>query len=568
MILNLLILGFILLMLYWWGPVQGAFSGFLHLVVVIVAGTLALALWEPIVLGFLAARMPAYAWGVGLLGPFILLLLGLRLTLDKLVPGNVQFSAWFNALVGGLFGALAAVLTAGITIIGVGFLPLPARILGYQPLSIGEQGQVLGSAGQGLWIPVDTQAAGFFTMLSRGSMFPMGGRTPLASHRPALAEQAALFRMRYQPLHSLAILPGSVRVAGVYSLPLPVKELPEPVAKGLGELTKSGEHKLVVVDTAFTMTAGTYDPDSRLRLAPPHVRLIVESRRGAKLRAPVALSTPQPVTNLRLFEPIDDANLLAETSLQSQTFGWTFILGSDDKPRFLLVRNLRLDLGESDPVEERGKVLAAIGDVSTLATPTSVEGDVPPTQGEAPVGPRQGTVAGALAESIAVDASLPKVISRNYATDFRFEGDAIVEGDSDVRPFTENPAQSLLVRRVYAYPHQQIVRLTLRRELAQSIFGKAVASAAMLQGIYLEDNLGQRWFPMGYAHLEPSGLQRIRFGVTPIQRAAELPIARLNDADVLHLYFPVPRSSAQQPLRIVRIHLAQTKQDVQLDVPE
>ena len=47
MLLNILVIVFILGMAYWWG-IQGFFSGLLHCAVVITAGALALAIWEPL----------------------------------------------------------------------------------------------------------------------------------------------------------------------------------------------------------------------------------------------------------------------------------------------------------------------------------------------------------------------------------------------------------------------------------------------------------------------------------------------------------------------------------------
>ena len=50
MILNIIVLVFVLLIGYWWAN-QGLFSAIIHLLCVIVAGAIALALWEPIGVG-------------------------------------------------------------------------------------------------------------------------------------------------------------------------------------------------------------------------------------------------------------------------------------------------------------------------------------------------------------------------------------------------------------------------------------------------------------------------------------------------------------------------------------
>jgi hypothetical protein len=51
-IFNLLIIGLVLLIAYWWAN-EGLFSSFLHLICVITAGTIALAVWEPITMSML-----------------------------------------------------------------------------------------------------------------------------------------------------------------------------------------------------------------------------------------------------------------------------------------------------------------------------------------------------------------------------------------------------------------------------------------------------------------------------------------------------------------------------------
>ncbi|NIM31085.1 MAG: hypothetical protein GTN60_07155, partial [Pseudomonas stutzeri] len=90
-VLNLIVIALVLLIAYWWAN-QGLFSAIIHLLCVIVAGALALAFWEPITLGLLlkGGFFDAYAWGVSLLGVFVLALLVLRLATNKLVPANVK----------------------------------------------------------------------------------------------------------------------------------------------------------------------------------------------------------------------------------------------------------------------------------------------------------------------------------------------------------------------------------------------------------------------------------------------------------------------------------------------
>src|SRR5690606_3531927 len=111
----------------------------LHLGLVIVSGAIALAVWEPMAYWLLntSAHAAFNAWGVSLLAPFGVALLLLRFAVDKLVPKNMHFPDLANKIGGGVLGALAAVLTAGIVVMGVNFLPLGSRIAGYEPYTIG-----------------------------------------------------------------------------------------------------------------------------------------------------------------------------------------------------------------------------------------------------------------------------------------------------------------------------------------------------------------------------------------------------------------------------------------------
>ena len=87
MILNLLVIVFVLGMAIMWST-YGLFSAFLHLLVVIVAGALAFAFWEPLVYNLLLGFMPSYAWGLGLVGLFAVLLIAPAAAAGLLRPGQ------------------------------------------------------------------------------------------------------------------------------------------------------------------------------------------------------------------------------------------------------------------------------------------------------------------------------------------------------------------------------------------------------------------------------------------------------------------------------------------------
>ena len=84
-ILNILIIALVLLIAYWWAN-QGLFSAILHLVCVIVAGAVALAVWEPLTLGLLIRgnMFDDFAWGAALIGVFAITYGAFRFLTDTL----------------------------------------------------------------------------------------------------------------------------------------------------------------------------------------------------------------------------------------------------------------------------------------------------------------------------------------------------------------------------------------------------------------------------------------------------------------------------------------------------
>src|SRR5690606_9366731 len=120
---NILLIALVLLIGYWWAN-QGLFSALLHLLCVIAAGAIALALWEPVTVRWVlrGGGFDPYAWGVVLVGLFIVTLLILRITTDRLIRANVDLPHWANLTFGFPVGVAAGVLTIGIYMLGAGFI--------------------------------------------------------------------------------------------------------------------------------------------------------------------------------------------------------------------------------------------------------------------------------------------------------------------------------------------------------------------------------------------------------------------------------------------------------------
>ncbi|MEM6259078.1 MAG: CvpA family protein [Planctomycetota bacterium] len=225
-IINLIIILLLLGCISMWAT-YGFFSAFIQLIVVIIAGTLAFALWEPVSY-MLLGRMPTYAHGVGLLAPFALLLIVLRTALDKLCKANVHMPRIADQIGGGFCGALIGVLAFGVLLIGINFMPIDKEALGG---AVTLRGQEIDDESGQLWLEINVWSGGFFSAISAGSMSPIGGIS-LAEGRPDLAERAMTYRMPPDTNQMRSAHPGSVQVTGVYAIPA----TPDAI-KGLAQRT-------------------------------------------------------------------------------------------------------------------------------------------------------------------------------------------------------------------------------------------------------------------------------------------------------------------------------------------
>ena len=535
-IANILIILFLLAMVYWWA-LQGFFSAFLHLVLVVLAATFTLAFWET--LAFTGMQwQPGYAWGLWLLGPFVLILIVLRVLSDKLVKKNVQLPNLISNLLGGICGAASGVLTAGLTIIGLGFLPLGADLGGVRPLAVSAGGGVE-QTGSDLWLPVDRWTNSFLTSLGAGSF---STATPLGEYQPQLAHQAALFRMRYDENASVVAVPGSVEVSSVVTAPAPVEGVDPEVAEDLGPAAESPANQIVVVETNWYKAPGTYDPDSALRVPPTQIRLATQPQgRGDEvtLHAPVAF-IHQDGEN-RYFRAFSAADISAFGSRQEETFAWTFLIPADQQPRFLLVRHTRLSLPRvrTDPAA----VAAALGEPMPEQQETQPQAQA--GGGESQVGPREGIQAGHVATGLEITDRLPSEISKNYAPDLETIDGGIMSGTANVSKAPGALSQTTRINRVWVNDSfQRAVRLELGQDRAQSLLGKSRVAAASLQGVWLTTARGGTYQPIGYVWQKAGGEQEIRIDRDqPIRSAQQLPVPQMGGNDHLYLYFVLPQDS-------------------------
>ena len=554
-LVNFLLIGFLGFMVYWW-LAQGLFSALLHLISVIIAGALAFALWEPLVMGLLMKwdNCGTYAWGLGLIVPFIAFLLIVRQGFDKLVRKNVNFSPVISMVGGGGLGLLAGLLTAGLTAISLNFMPVGVTFGGYQPLQY-QGGKIIEKSGGDLWVGVDRMAASFFSKLSVGAF--SSGR-PLRDYQPQLARRAALYRTHLDENASLAALPGTVSVDAVYAAPTPIAGATDARVQALGNDVSTPGSKLVIVDTTWNRTRrGTYDRDQVLRVASTQIRLVTKGPgydAQMNIHAPLAASKVTQAGGLRQLVLFNDDQTYATGANQSDSFGWVFLVPETETLEYVFLRQLRMRLPA--PNQDPAMLFAAIGVAAPPPAPP------PPPK----VGTMAGHTPGSSASDILITSNLPARVSASAvpsALRINDKGE-IMSGKGTVnRPTGGNAGKVFIDRLNVPSPNlKAMVRVELTQDRAQSLLGAALAAAVSLHGAFLKDSSGNELMPIAYVWDKRHALEIVVSFDQPFQSSRNLPVRQMGKDDRIYLYYLANRGT-----RIEKFHVGPTTQMINLDVP-
>ncbi|MEO0586016.1 MAG: CvpA family protein [Planctomycetota bacterium] len=537
MILNIVVILFILFMIYWWGA-QGLFSAFLHLTITIVAGAVALSLWEPIAVPLLGTPLGTLAWGLALVAPFALLLIVLRVLSDKLIPGNVQYQPILSNVLGGACGFAAAVLTAGLMVIGLGFMPMGPFLFGVQPYALTtDNNQLLVSdSGDGmssLWVPVDSWTEQFYDFASRGSF---GTGTPLARYQPDLAQQAHLSRLTVDEKVSNVVAPSTVEITNVFVHPTVVPGLDDDITANFPAEYNQADHKVLVIETTWENRADaptTYDRDSTARIFWNQVRLVTDAYETGDTPAvygPIAITQEDVVSNSRVFRPWNQTATFA-FSTRTEPLIFTFLLPEDADPSYLLLRNTRYEVADLVPRSEPVAMLItdALGAPDEAARAAAAE--AAEEQTNFPSG-----------QPIELTDSLPWSFSANSVTGIEHNNQGAINGGRATVQGGGAGAggQRTTLRRMYAPQHQRMVRLAVRTRTAQSFLGNAIAAAERLSPIWIEDANGNRTQPLAFAidKGRGDGGMVVYYG-EPMRSAQQIPTHEMTGNNILYLYFLV-----------------------------
>jgi len=523
-------------MVYWFGFVQGFFSAFLHLMVVIVAGALALAFWEKIAQGMLYNMMGGQSWGVALVFPFVIFLLGFRLILDKLVPDNMDFSKLTNMIGGGICGLFSGILSAGLIIIGFGFMGFGANLFGYQPLVVLDDNTVAKKPSAFFVASAVGTTANFYDMLSGGA-FASGH--PLSLYLPNLADQSAIFRVKTEDENaSIVAGPAAVEIIGgkyyISDTNIPADKYFR-MSLNLRPDQKHEEKQLVAIDTRWTngKDKHTFDGDSTLRVQASQIRMVVWTQPPGRIKAqslaPIGYSRlVKPATGERHYRCLNLKRMSksANSANPDQTIAWFFLLPKDYKPKFLMVRRLRLPI-QDKPIDDPDEMKELIGDWKD-----GIPDDG--TLGDDPIDPL-------LYEELLITSKLPVNLSRNFATGMKFTGRSILSGHKFMAKPPRYPSPAVRIESIYTPSHQAMVRIKMSYKKARDMFGQTDASPDRKKFFWIEGKQGQKWYSVGFFLYKKDRSIHINIDRSLIQTGEGLPMKELGKGDRLYLYIPVPR---------------------------
>lgn len=554
MIANGIVLAFILGLAFWWST-QGLFSSLLHLISTVLAGALAFALWEPIVFGFLLERQPGLAWGVGLLAPFIVALLVVRILADKLVPGNLDFHNLVNSIGGGALGAVSGLITAGIVMLGL--LQINNLDLQYKPYAVNADGQVEHT--QSLWVPADRITATLFTTLSGGSLKPFSGKTLDAYHHD-LAKEAGSFNSLTRKGARSTIRPSKVSVE--HAFVIGTKDLPKP-GQGDGSFVQ-------VIGLDFPDANAASDKDGSFTASNAQIALVCESDDGER-------TTLHPYgwvyRNRNAFGPLTEAGefIRGKSGVGDFKIELLFSLPEDTKPMYLRLKGTRLTLPD-EPSMNTEEIKRWVATTAWKAgTPPKIVDAGNTTDDDSEMGHTTGGLADIKGTKVVINDRLPGgIYSKNKmvgrCTNLKFQKmddrNAIFSATGSVMKETNRVGKTLAVDRIYHSNNTRIAQVGITSAEAGSMFGKAMQLAtAVAAAPELVDGEGDAYKPIGYMFFDGD---RLYLKVDPsntIRALKQIDRSNMRDDDRLIIVYRVPVG-----VTIKQFRIGKQKQNVTLRV--
>ena len=347
----------VLLIAYWWGN-QGAFDALIHLIAVVIAGALALALWEPLTHAFLlSSGLSEFGWGLSLGALFLVLLAILRIVLDKLCPVRARLARWADWVFGSLMGLGSGVLTVGMILIAVGHVASARELAGHEnwKREAGTPAPFATNGGSPASLCV-AATAGFYNMVSNGGFTPWLGAGALATLRPDIAADAdSLMRDSVEGGKGrVSVNAAGLSVSGFYLDPS-------------FAIKTGGPGAFAVLINPKTPS---FDASAGFSLASSQARLIDGSTGVSAFPVEFSQREAKSGDSLVRYTFSGDANYLTTTSSSAESVACLIFpskpFGNSKGPFYLQIKGLRFELpnptagpeGLAKAVQSGGKTIA------------------------------------------------------------------------------------------------------------------------------------------------------------------------------------------------------------------
>lgn len=349
---------------YIWAS-RGFFSAFLHMVCVIVSGALAFALWEPAAHAIMSLDnsrsgwLTEYAWSMGLVLPFCILLAIFRIGLDKLIPWNVDLDGASNLVGGGVCGLVSGILTTGIVLLSSSYLRLGTEIMGWNAVTYESNGSLVHK--NNVIPPADRWTTAFFSRLSDTTFRPLSGDS-MAKWKPDIADAGHMLRVTFPPPDGggrQTIKPNAAEVLGRYTFePANAKDLTTDSFDAVrnqtynyldGESLSPGQS--YVEGFVVRFLAGAKEKTGRIVVGNGHVRLIVRNADDTESMAiaPMAVISQAAGDNPRLGRwrfDAPNAFIASVGGRDDAPMAFEFPVPKGSKPLGLEVKGIRFDVSQ------------------------------------------------------------------------------------------------------------------------------------------------------------------------------------------------------------------------------
>ncbi|MCK4874174.1 MAG: hypothetical protein KAS72_15735 [Phycisphaerales bacterium] len=550
MIYQLIVIALVLLIAYWWAG-QGALSALLHLACVIAAGAIAFAVWEIVTIKLL---FPAHeffestGWAIGLLLPFTLALTILRVACDKLIGANLSFQPNIDFTAGAVLGAASGILTAGILVIGLGFLQLQPKFFGYLPI-VTNDGSAMGSLKRDskLWLGVDRYTEAFYNLVSNGAF---ASSHPLNEYQAQLADEANLIRMNFEGMSRNSMQPGVAKVASMIkvtgNLPALYRFAADDAATYHYEDPWNGrpDPGASIYLLTIEFESETREKTGGMAVGNAQFRLVVEDDETGTYTSVVPMAIigkaePDPrIPGDHLgrwrFEAADEFRGTAGGGATA-TMAFEFIVPPRHTPRYLSARHLRLDLpdvsGEMTAAERNAGI--AEGTLFSASGRKFVE----PSQFNT-ANMRRVMINRSRDDVIHVSARFPGqwALTRDQLSSLKVNDDRqVYDGEQTFteEDLTRRPGRTLAINSFQERPGTRIVKVVVDMTpdnplaLPASVRGTDANSQIPL----LIDRNGQQYVAKGYIYVDRSQVTFAYATGRTIKLISELPSLSRNQPD-------------------------------------